>query len=106
MLSVIVGLISDSAVTPPPPQQRPDLARNRLDHPLVAAIRPIYVVPLTWPIGCARPRRSREDRSRVQRAPPPIEQRVAAASPRRRRPAVLLAAASTRTPSLRRPFGL
>ena len=38
------GFISDSATTTPPPSGVPDLARDRLDHPLAAAIRLIYAV--------------------------------------------------------------
>ena len=36
------GFISDSVATTPPPSGVPDLARDRLDHPLVAAFRLIY----------------------------------------------------------------
>ena len=77
------GFISDSAATMPSPSGVTGLARDRLDHPLAAAIRLIYAARPTWPVGYARLRRSREDRPRVQRASPPIEHRAAAASPRR-----------------------
>uniref|UniRef100_A0A453MJB9 Uncharacterized protein n=1 Tax=Aegilops tauschii subsp. strangulata TaxID=200361 RepID=A0A453MJB9_AEGTS len=81
--SVVASFISDSAATTSPPSSVPNLARDRLDHPLAAAIRLIYAARPTWPVGYARLRRSREDRPRVQRASPPIEHRAAAASPRR-----------------------
>nr|XP_020199929.1 serine/arginine repetitive matrix protein 1-like [Aegilops tauschii subsp. strangulata] len=63
--SVVTGLISDSAATSPPPSAVPDLALDRLDHPLAAAIHLIYAARPTWPVGYARLRRSREDRPRV-----------------------------------------
>jgi hypothetical protein len=52
----------DSAYTPPPSTGDPDLARDPIDHPPAVAIRLIYVVRATWPVGCACLRRSREDR--------------------------------------------
>ena len=76
----IAGFISDSAATPPSPSGVPDLARDWLDHLLAAVIRLIYASRPTWPVGCSRLRRSREDHLRVQCAPPPIEQWAAAAS--------------------------
>nr|BDI54654.1 predicted protein [Triticum aestivum] len=78
-----VGFILNSAAITPRPSGVPDLARDRLDHLLAAAIRLIYAARPTWPVGYARLRRSREDHTRVQRASPPIEHRAAAGSPRR-----------------------
>ena len=46
---VAAGFISDSAATTPSPSGVPDLARDRLDHPLAAAIRLIYAARPTWP---------------------------------------------------------
>ncbi|XP_040252217.1 uncharacterized protein [Aegilops tauschii subsp. strangulata] len=57
--SVVAGLIPDSAATTPPSSGVPDLARDRLDHPLAAAIRLLYAAPPTWPVTDARLRKSR-----------------------------------------------
>ena len=48
----VAGFISDSATIPSPSSCVPDLARDRIDHPPAAAIRLIYVVRPTWPVGC------------------------------------------------------
>nr|XP_020153204.1 formin-like protein 14 [Aegilops tauschii subsp. strangulata] len=63
--SVVAGLIPDSAATTPPSSGVPDLARDRLDHSLAAAICLIYATRPTWPVSCARLRTSREDCPRV-----------------------------------------
>nr|XP_051196050.1 uncharacterized protein LOC127309114 [Lolium perenne] len=65
-----------------------DLARDRLDHPLAAAIRLIYAARSTWP-STARAFASPMKRVIVRRAPLTIEHRAADASPvepQRRRP--------------------
>ena len=62
LLPAVVGFISDSAASTPPPSGVPDLARDRIDHPPAAAIRFIYAGRLTWPVSCARLRSPLEDR--------------------------------------------
>ena len=102
------GFISDSAATAPPPSGVPDLARDRLDPPLAAAIRLIYAARPAWLVL------TRASAGPVKIVPEfsaplcrssnrlPLPRPV---GPQRRRPVVLLAAASTRASLLRRPFG-
>nr|XP_020193907.1 BTB/POZ and MATH domain-containing protein 5-like [Aegilops tauschii subsp. strangulata] len=106
--SVVAGLIPDSAAITPPSSGVPDVARDRLDHPLAAAIRLIYAARPTCPSV------TRASAGPVKIVPEfsaplhrssiglPLRRPV---RPQRRRPVVLLAAASTHASSLRRPFG-